>query len=147
MHRYAIMWIAFAACGGKTSATSGSGSAALYGKKVSITWAIEPGDKTSSVFLAMTDEKGAQTSYPLGDYEGECRKIKPDPAMQALSAVACNKPGGPVVELDASVTDTIDPVIIILKSTTPPGSNPDPLSREEVRRVRAPPGAKVEAKL
>jgi hypothetical protein len=147
VHRLALLLIVAASCGGKTTANTGSGSAALYAKKVSIKWGIEPGDKTSSVFIAMTDEKGAQTSFPLGDYEGECRVIKPAPAMQAVSAVACNRPGGTVVELDASVRGTIDPVVVILMSKTPPGSEVDPLSREEVRRVAAPPGAKVEAEL
>jgi hypothetical protein len=146
MHRLAIALIVAAACGGKTPANSGSGSA-VYARKVVISWAIEPGDKTSSVFIAMTDEKGAQTSYPLGDYEGECRVIKPDPAMQAVSAVACNRPGGTIVELDASVQDTIDPVIVVLKSSSPPGASPDPMSRQELRRVTAPPGAKVEVGL
>jgi hypothetical protein len=133
-----------AACGGAAPADNGR---ALYAKKVLITWGIEPGAKTTGVFLAMTDEAGKQTSYPLGDYDGECRVIKPALAMQALSAVACSRPGGPVVELDASVHDTIDPVIIILKSTTPPGADPDPMVREEVRRVVTPPGSKVEAGL
>ena len=146
MHRLAIALVVAAGCAGAAPAGSGSGSA-LYGKKVLITWGIEPGAKTTGIFLAMTDEAGKQTSYSLGSYEGECRVIKPAPAMQAISAVACNRPGGPVVELDASVHDTIDPVIIILKSTTPPGADPDPMAREEVRRVVTPPGSKVEAGL
>jgi hypothetical protein len=147
VHRLAILLIAATSCAGAAPANTGSGSAALYAKKVLIKWGIEPGDKTSAVFIAMTDEKGAQTSYPLGEYEGECRVIKPAPAMQALSAVACNRPGGTVVELDASVKGTIDPVVVILMSKSPPGSEADPLAREEVRRVVAPPGAKVEAQL
>ena len=143
MVRVAIALLVAVGCGGAPAAGNGSGSA-LYGKKVLLTWGIEPGDKTTGVFLAMTDEAGKQTSYPLGDYEGQCRVIKPAPAMQAISAVACNRPGGAVVELEASVQGTIDPVVVILKSTTPPGAEPDPMAREEVRRVTTPPGSRVE---
>jgi hypothetical protein len=147
MVRIAIAIVVAAGCGGVAPAGNGSGSAALYAKKVSVTWGIAPGAKTTGVFLQMTDEKGQQTSYPLGDYDGECRVIKPAPAMQAVSAVACNHPGGPIVEIDAHVVGTIDPVIVLLTGTTPPGADPDPMARSELRRVTAPPGAKVEAGL
>ena len=143
MRSAAIALLIATGCGGAPTAGNGSGSA-LYGKKVLLTWGIEAGDKTTGVFLAMTDEAGKQTSYPLGDYDGQCRVIKPAPAMQAISAVACNRPGAAVVELDASVQGTIDPFVVILKSTTQPGADTDPLAREEVRRVTTPPGSRVE---
>jgi len=145
MKRLAIILVLAACSGGSkkasTTAGTGSGSAALYAKKLSISWGIQPGDTSADVYLQTTDETGAQVSYPLGTYQGQCRVITPAPEMKAVSAVQCNQPATGV-ELDAVTTDD---EIIILKANTQNGVAPDPMSREEVTRVKAPGGAKIEA--
>jgi hypothetical protein len=93
------------------------------------------------VFLQVTDETGKQTSYPLGTFQGQCKVIQPAPEMKAVSAVACNQPATGV-ELDAVTTNE---EIIILKADTKSGVAPDPMSRQEVMRVKAPGGAAIEA--
>jgi len=136
--------LVIAACSGgskKASTTASSGSPAVYAKKISISWGITQGDASADVFLQTTDETGAQVSYPLGTYQGTCKVITPAPEMKAVSAVQCNQPATGV-ELDAVTTED---EIIILKANTQNGVAPDPMSREEVTRVKAPGGAKIEA--
>ena len=145
--RLAFVLIALAAtsCGaGKktpANAGNGSGSAAIYAKKMVMSWGIQQHDNAADVFLQTTDETGKQTSYPLGTYQGQCKVITPAASLKAESAVACNQVATGV-ELDATITDE---EIIILKGNTQNGNPPDPMSREEVTRVKAPGGAKVEA--
>lgn len=141
--RLAFVLIA-AACSGsgkKTPANAGTGSAAIYAKKMVMSWGIQQHETSADVFLQTTDETGKQTSYPLGTYQGQCKVITPAAALKAESAVACNQVATGV-ELDASVTED---EIIILKGNTQNGNPPDPMSREELTRVKAPGGAKVEA--
>ena len=144
MKRLAFFLIA-AACsgGGKKTSTpgAGSGSAAIYAKKISMSWGIQQHDAAADVFLQTTDETGKQTSYPLGTYQGTCKIITPAPELKAVSTVACNQMATGI-ELDAITTDE---EIIILKGKTMNGAAPDPMSREEVTRVKAPGGAKVES--
>lgn len=136
-----------AACSGSgkkatTSGGTGSGSGpAIYAKKIVMSWGIQSHDQSADVYLQVTDETGKQTSYPLGTYQGRCKVITPAPEMKAVSAVACNQPATGV-ELDAVTTSE---EIIILKADTQSGSAPDPMSRNEVLRVKAPGGAAVEA--
>ena len=143
--RLAIVVLVAAACGGakKTPATAGtgSGSAAIYAKKMVMSWGIQQHDTSADVFLQTTDETGKQTSYPLGTYQGQCKVITPDASLKADTAVACNQVATGV-ELDATTTEE---EIIILKGNTRNGNPPDPMSREEVTRVKAPGGAKVES--
>jgi hypothetical protein len=144
--RLAIVVLALAAaCGGSkkspANAGTGSGSAAIYAKKMVMSWGIQQHDKDADVFLQTTDETGKQTSYPLGNYQGQCKVITPAAALKAESAVACNQVATGV-ELDATTTEE---EIIILKGNTMNGNPPDPMSREEVTRVKAPGGAKVES--
>lgn len=145
MKRLAFFLIAAACSGGgkksPNSAGAGSGSAAIYAKKIVMSWGIQQHDTSADVFLQTTDETGQQTSYPLGTYQGQCKVITPAPELKATSAVACNQPATGV-ELDAVTTDQ---EIIILKGNTKNGGAPDPMSRDEVTRVKAPGGAKVEA--
>ena len=145
MKRLAFFLIAAACSGGGTKTTStpgaGSGSAAIYAKKVVMSWGIQQGASSADVFLQTTDETGKQTSYPLGTYPGQCKVIVPAPEMKAVSAVACNQPATGV-ELDAVTTDE---EIIILRANTQNGVAPDPMSRQEVTRVKAPGGAAIEA--
>lgn len=143
MKHLAIILVIAACSGGskKASTTAGTGSAAVYAKKLSISWGITQGDTSADVFLQTTDETGAQTSYPLGTYQGTCKVITPAPEMKAATAVQCNQPATGV-ELDAVTTED---EIIILKANTQNGVAPDPMSREELTRVKAPGGAKIEA--
>src|SRR5438034_8302549 len=105
-----MRWLAIAvlsvmACSGKSkpAGTTGSGSQAMYAKKVSVSWGIEG----TNVFLQLTDETGKQTSYPLGTYQGECKVMTPAPDMKALTGVSCTG-----VELDAVISGE---EIIVLK--------------------------------
>jgi hypothetical protein len=145
--RLAFVFIAIAAAcggGGKKSAVSagpGSDSAAIYAKKMVMSWGIQQHDGSADVFLQTTDETGKQTSYPLGTYQGQCKVITPVAELKAVSAVACNQVATGV-ELDATTTDE---EIIILEGNTQNGNPPDAMSREEVLRVKAPGGAKVES--
>ncbi len=146
MHRWVIAFVVVlvaAACGGKTkpAATSGSGSGeAIYGKKASLSWGITPNGSSADVYLQLTDETGKQTSYPLGTYDGDCKVITPVADMKAPTGVACTKQYGSGTELDAVVEGE---QIIVLTGPTQPGAAPDPMAREEVTRVAAPPGSAV----
>jgi hypothetical protein len=128
MRGFAVALVLVMACSGKSKhvATAGSGSQAVYAKKTSVSWGITGGD----VFLQLTDETGKQTSYPLGTYQGECKVITPAAEMKAMTGVSCTG-----VELDAVVSAD---EIIVLK-----GNGTDPMSREEVTRVKAPGGSAV----
>lgn len=134
--RLAFVLIALAAtsCGaGKktpANAGNGSGSAAIYAKKMVMSWGIQQHDNAADVFLQTTDETGKQTSYPLGTYQPECKTITPKPEMKAVTAVACTG-----VELDAVISG--DEIIVVK------GDGKDPMAREEVTRVKAPGGAAV----
>jgi hypothetical protein len=144
MHRLAISLVLVVACGGKSkpgaTSGSGSGSQALYAKKISVGWGIQPADRGgANVFLSVTDDTGRQTSYPLGTYPGECKKTKPAPEMKAVTAVACTA-GASGVELDATVSGD---EIVVIKVPTQQGSAPDPMTGVEVTRVAAPGGAAV----
>jgi hypothetical protein len=143
MKHLAIILVIAACSGGskKASTTAGTGSAAVYAKKVAISWGITQGAASADVFLQTTDETGAQVSYPLGTYQGHCKVVTPAPEMKAVSAVQCNQPATGV-ELDAVTTED---EIIILKANTQNGVAPDPMSREELTRVKVPGGAKIEA--
>jgi hypothetical protein len=143
--RLAILLVIAACSGsGKKATNSGDGTGsgpAIYAKKIVMSWSIQKHEQSADVFLQVTDETGAMKSYPLGTYPGECKVITPAPEMKAVSAVACNQPATGV-ELDAVTTDE---EIIILKVNTQSGVAPDPMSRQEVTRVKAPGGAAIEA--
>jgi hypothetical protein len=144
VQRLAIILVLAACSGGSknaaTTAGAGSGSA-IYGKKIAVSWGIQQAESSADVFLQTTDETGKQVSYPLGTYQGQCKVVTPAPEMKAITAVQCNQPATGV-ELDAVTTGD---EIIILKANTQNGVAPDPMSREEVTRVKAPGGAKIEA--
>jgi len=145
MVRLAIaLVVTAAACGGKTkdTTTAGSGSgSALYAKKLAVSWGISANGATKQdVFLQTTDDTGQQQSFPLGTYDGTCQVITPAPEMKAQTAVACTN-NGAGVELDAVVQGE---EIIVLRGQTKAGGAPDPMSRVEVTRVKAPGGAAVQ---
>src|SRR5260221_7511005 len=134
MKRLAIVIGLVAACssGQKKPTGAGSGSA-IYAKKLVLGWGFQNNAGKTDVFLQTTDEKGAQVSYPLGTFDGECKSISPAAEMKAITGVAC-----PGIELHAVVQD---PDVVILKMRTDSGGTPDPMAREEIPRVQIPGGA------
>jgi hypothetical protein len=126
-----------------TSTNPGAeGSApAMMAKKVAVSWGITQGVDSSDVFLQVTDETGAQVSHPAGTYPGVCKVIVPAIEMHAVMAVACAF-GGTTWQLQAIVRGED---IIVMKVRADDGAKPDPMAREEVTRVTAPPGAAIEA--
>lgn len=149
MKRFAIAILLVAACSGKSKPASttaagsgsGSGSAAIYGKKMVVSWGISPDSGKADVFLQTTDETGKQVSHELGNFEGECRVIKPADEMKAVTGVSCLKDGNGI-ELHATV---VNDEIIVLKMPVQSGVAPDPMAREEVLRFKAPGGSAIEA--
>ena len=147
----AFVVVVAAACGGTgkpaENAGAGSGSGpALYAKKMSVGWGLEAGkDGQTTVYLQATDETGQQVSYPLGDYPGDCRRMTPAPEMKAITGVTCTT-ATEVVELDAMVQrDAVHgDEVVVLRGHHPVAAAGDPMAREEVKRVKAADGAKVE---
>jgi hypothetical protein len=139
-----LAFLAVVGCSGsknkQDSSATGSGSgSAIYAKKVLVGWGITPQGASSEVFLQTTDETGKQVSHPVGTFEGSCKVIEPVEAMKALSGVSCTLPTGNI-ELHAVAAE---PDIIVLRLKVEPGVTPDPMSREEVTRVKAPVGASI----
>ena len=145
-----MKWIAIAvaiagassACGGaRTAGGDGSGSQAMYAKKVVVDWGMAPSDdkQHTDVFLQTNDDQGRQVSYPVGSYAGECRRFNPAPDMGAVSGVACSV-GANITELHAVVHDED---IVVLRLHSDPAHPPDAMSREEVTRVKIPRGTGI----
>jgi hypothetical protein len=142
-----VKWLAIAfvlaACSGAQQSTpSSEGSAVMYAKKVVVEWGLSPNndDKTKTdVFLQTNDDEGKQVSYPVGTYDGECRKFHPAPDMDAVSGVACSV-GPNIVEIHAVIRDED---IIVMRLHSDPAHPPDPMSREEVTRVKIPRGTGI----
>lgn len=142
MKRIALA-VALAACHhGATPAGSGSGSAiVLHVKKVQLSWGLSPSGGNTTVYLQSTDETGAQISHPIGDFPGACNVIDGAP-MKALTSVMCGA-AGTGTELDVVAQGE---TIIVLRGHVEAGKPFDPMSREELTRFDAPPGAAIEAK-
>jgi len=131
-----MLALVLAACGGGGKKPANAGSAAIYAKKLAVSWGIHAnGTASEDVFLQTTDDTGKQTSYPLGTFDGVCRVITPAPIEKAVTGIACAH-----VELDAVVEGDR---ITVLKGATEDERPPDPMAREQVLSVDAPPGAKV----
>ena len=144
MKRLAIPLVLAVACGGKAKPDPGAGSGsgrALYAKKLAVSWSIEPigtGAK-SNVYLSATDETGSAVSYPLGSYDAACTVFTPAPEMKAATGVRCVD-NGTGTELHVVQHDD---AVFVLKLKVEPGVAGDPMAREEVTRIKAPPGAKL----
>lgn len=146
MHRFAMMvgLMGTACSGAPQPPTTNNGSAAgpaLYAKKMSLAWAFQPSGPGTEVFVETTDETGKQVSYSLGTFDGDCKPHTPTAQMQAVMGVACTG-GGTAVELHAVVHDR-EVVILKLRAATDANARPDPMSREEVKRIVVPPGTGV----
>jgi len=143
--RLAIAILLVACSGGKPKkggdTSHKDGSAAIYAKKLTVSWGLQPKGSATDVFLQTTDETGKQVSYPVGTYDGTCTVIKPAEDMKAVTGVNCTA-GSQGIELDAVTTND---EIIVLKLKVEVGVTPDPMARQEVTRVRAPSGAAIES--
>jgi len=129
-----------AGCSGKGKQPATTGEKTLA-KKVSLSWGFQLEGEMTDIFLATTDETGKQVSHPLGRYKGKCEKISPAKEMGAITGASCSLGGGGT-ELHAVVQGKD---IIVMQMGTMPGATPDPMAREEVKRVGIPLGAAVEA--
>ncbi len=144
MKGFVLAIVLVAACSGsknKQDTTAAGSGAPVVAKKVGLSFGISPKGTSAEIFLQVTDETGKQTSYPVGTYEGTCQVVKPASEMKALIAVNCTA-GSAGTELQAVVSGA---EIVVLKLRVELGTAPDPMSREEVTRVKAPPGAAIEA--
>lgn len=133
---------AIAACGSTStgSSTPGGGEQIIV-KKAQLSWGIQRAGDGADVFLAITDETGRATSYPLGRYDGECAVIAGGrPSTGAITGVLCKR-GDIGVELNAIPRQG---AIIVLKMGYAAGAEPDPLSGEEIQQIAVPVGAKIE---
>jgi hypothetical protein len=144
----ALAFALIAACSGKpkqeTQEPTGSGDVEpkpIYAKKILVSWGIEQQGSSANVFLQTTDETGHQVSHPVGTFAGTCTVTTPAPEMKAVIGVSC-KDGATGWELHLVFQD---PDLIVLKMRVDDGVTPDPMSREEVTRVKAPLGASVSA--
>jgi hypothetical protein len=150
MHRLAILLALSGACHKTkpTTATAGSGSGsgsgtstAPFAKRMAMSWGISQQPNSADIFLATTDERGAQVSHPLGTFPGTCSATKAAAEMQALIALTC-KDGATGIELH--VIDRRDRVLV-LKMRIDDGIKPDPMAREQIAEIEIPLGAKIEA--
>jgi hypothetical protein len=150
MRRLAIgsLLVLVLACSGKNKGTtptaggSGSGSdttAAVYAKRLAVSWAFQPAGEFADVFLVVTDETGKQVSHPIGRYKGVCEQISPAKEMNAINGAAC-RAGGGGTELHAVARP--DEIIVVQMGIT---ANPDPMAREELIHVKVPLGIAIEA--
>lgn len=142
-----LIALALISCGGKgkqptTTTGSGSGSGpAVMSKRVAVSWGVQPEGELADVFLQLTDETGKQVSHPVGRYKGKCEKFTPAKEMGAISGVNCTTGGGGT-ELHA-IAQQSD--VVVMQMGTEPGQTPDPMSRNEVKRVAVPLGAAIVA--
>lgn len=140
MHRLAVtlaiasLW----ACGGPAKPTTAQPPP--IPKRIALSWGQEQHGESTDVFLQLTDETGKQVSYPVGTYPGVCTVKEPAPEMNAQIGMACLAPGKDT-ELHAVVQKD---EVIVLKLKLDGGIAPDPMAREEVKRVKAPGGAAIQ---
>jgi hypothetical protein len=125
----------------KTPAAGGGDVQAVLVKKIAIGWQAIRAGAHSDVILTVTDETGAATTHAIGSYPGECATLGPRPDFDAISAIRC-KQGGTGIELQAVARNG---EVIIMRLAADEGVPQDPMAREEVTRVAAPAGAKIEA--
>lgn len=135
---------ALCGCPGKkkdpTTIATGSGTGLTHlVKKTVVSWGFSPSGGTTEVFLATTDETGAQVSHPVGSFPGTCEKLTAAKEMNAIIAAKCAPEGMAGVEIHAVKQNS---EIIILKMSA---ATADPMAREEVKRVAITLGAAIEA--
>ena len=139
--------LALAACSGSakkedTTTGGGGGGTPILAKRDSLSWGVTPQGEMADLFLQTTDETGHQVSHELGRWKGTCAPVDPPTGMNALIALDC-RTGGTGTQLQALLHGGDE--IIIMKLGIDEGVTPDPMAREEVKRIKIPLGAKVEA--
>jgi hypothetical protein len=146
MTRLAIALALFCltACPGPAKpTTTGSGSGEpMLAKKLSLSWGISQQGEMADLFLQVTDETGKQVSHELGRWKGTCAADKAQDNMKALIALSC-RTGGTGTQLQA-IRQGGDEIVIV-KLGIDEGVMPDPMSREEVKRIKVPLGVAIEA--
>lgn len=143
MTRLAIALASLVACsGGAQEKPSRVPGTPMLAKRVSVAWGISQQGEMADLYLQTTDETGSQVSHELGRWKGTCAPATPGPAMNALIALDC-KTGSTGTELQV-VTHGGDE-LIVMKLGIDDGAMPDPMAREEVKRIKVPLGAKIEA--
>jgi hypothetical protein len=113
----------------------------MLAQRISLSWGIQQVGEAADLFLQTTDETGKQVSHELGRYKGTCAVATPAAEMNALTAVDC-KTGGTGTELQAVVHGGDE--IIVVKLGIDEGVKPDPMARDEVKRIKVPLGTKIE---
>jgi len=147
MTRLAIALALFglAACPGPkkptTTTDQGTGEPVLA-KKLSIAWGITQQGEMADLFLQVTDETGKQVSHELGRWKGTCAPDKAQDNMKAMIALSC-RTGGTGTQLQAIQQGGDE--IVIMKLGIDEGVMPDPMAREEVKRIKVPLGVAIEA--
>src|SRR5437762_370831 len=126
----------------KKEDTTGGGGTPIAAKRATLSWGVTQDGEMADLFLQTTDETGHQVSHELGRWKGICSKVVPDPSMNALIALDC-RTGGTGTELQALAHGGDE--IIVMKLGIDQGVTPDPMAREEVKRIKVPLGAKIEA--
>jgi hypothetical protein len=111
-------------------------------KRVSVSWGVSQQGEMADLYLQTTDETGGQVSHELGRWKGECAPGQAPPAMNALITLNC-KTGSTGTQLQV-VTHGGDE-LIVMKLGIGEGAAADPMAREEVKRIKVPLGAKIEA--
>ena len=138
--------LALAACSGSSkkedTTRGGGGGTPIIAKRVSLSWGVTQQGEMADLFLQTTDETGHQVSHELGRWKGACQKVEPATAMNALIALDC-RTGATGTQLQALLHGGDE--IIIMKLGIDNGVTGDPMAREEVKRIKIPLGAKVEA--
>ena len=146
MTRLAIALVFALGCSGNKGATTPSGNGsdgpAQLVKRISISWGIQQSGDGADLYLAVADETGKVVSHELGRWKGICSKVMPPPDMNALIALDC-RTGGTGTELQA-ITHGGDEIVVV-KLGIDQGVTPDPMAREEVKRIKVPLGVAIEA--
>ncbi len=140
MTRLAIALL-LVACSGPAKPARPSGER-IMAKKLSLAWGITQEGEMADLYLQTTDETGKQVSHELGRWKGACAPAKAAPSMKALIALDC-RTGGTGTELQAIPQGGDE--IVIMKLGIDEGVMPDPMAREEVKRIKVPLGVAIEA--
>ncbi len=144
MTRLAIasVLVGLMACSGSAKPARPSGGEPMLAKKLSLSWGITQQGEMADLYLQITDETGKQVSHELGRWKGTCAPGTPAPNMKALIVLDC-RTGGTGTELQAIQQGGDE--IIIMKLGIDEGVMPDPMAREEVKRIKIPLGVAIEA--
>lgn len=143
-----ILALALVACGSKQQADSSGGGPPALEQVIAVDWGLEESDDPGSgalrtrVSLTLTDETGAATVEPIGDFAGRCSESGSGPGSRgdALLALSC-RDGDSGTEL--RLRRHVDALIVL---RAPIGPDFTELSFEEAGRVAIPTGASVRVK-